>query len=103
MSDWRLLSNLNGKKTELQKQSDGTVLICSLQECDPVLDHNKFLRDHVAVDRRSEMHHVASIPNVIVAQWLAEGIDVYSGDCQDRVARKLNDPDYLTSAPVAAR
>ena len=38
--------------------------------------------------------HVATIPNAILAKWLLEdGIDVWSGEHQDGLARKLNDPD----------
>lgn len=104
MSDWRPLSRpFNGTQTDVLFDASGKVVFRTLQECQPVLDANKVRRDDA--DRGwvmgGDMRRVASIPAVIIAEWLAEGIDVFSGDQQDRVARKLNDPDnfYLRTAP----
>jgi hypothetical protein len=104
MSDWRPLSRpFNGTQTDVLFDSSGQVVFRTQQECNPVLAVNKELRD--SGDRGwcadGDMRRVASIPAVIIAEWLQEGIDVFNGEHQDRIARKLNDPDnfYLRTAP----
>jgi hypothetical protein len=46
-------------------------------------------------DRGSHhMHHVAHIPNVVIDQWMAEGLDVFNPDHAERVWKRLNDSDW---------
>jgi len=104
MSDWRPLARRpDGRATDVLFDHNGQVIFRTLQEVQPILDVNKDKRN--LSDRGwcagGDMRRVASIPNVVIAQWLQEGIDVWSGDQQDAVARKLNDPDYfyLRTAP----
>lgn len=102
--NWRPLSHReDGTQTDCLFDSDGKVIFRTQQETQPVLDYAKDLRNH---DDRGyfadgDMRRVASIPTVLVAAWMNEGIDVFNPDHQDRVARKLNDPDYfyLRTAP----
>jgi hypothetical protein len=104
MSGWRPLnSTFDGKRTDVLFDGSGKVIFRTQQEVQPILDYAKDLRNH---DDRGyfaggDMRRVASIPAVVIADWLKEGIDVFSGEHQAEVARKLNDPDnfYLRTAP----
>ena len=42
------------------------------------------------------MQKVASIPNVVVMEWMQEGINVMnpSKECIGRIKKKLNSPEY---------
>ena len=101
---WRPLSlQAGGKSTHVKFEADGTVLIRTEQDTQGILDANHALRglNDRGYTPSGDMRRVASIPLAIVMQWAQEGIDVFSGEHQDRVARKLNDPDYayLRTAP----
>lgn len=101
---WRPLSANGGKVTDVKFDSDGRIIVRTRQECDPVLENNKVARNHLDPRRKALGglgRHIATIPNIIVHKWLQEGIDIYSGECQDGLARKMNDPDwaYLRTAP----
>jgi|GEM_PF-820003 len=99
---WRPLSQRAGSDTRVKFDSDGRIIIKTQQECAPILDQNHaFRNDGTKGDTLGgQFRRVASIPNTIIAEWLKEGIDVWSGECQDAVARKLNDPDnfYLRTS-----
>jgi hypothetical protein len=100
MSDWRPLTSHQGIQTEVLFDNEGKVLFRSRQLVDPILDANKAAYNE-GVNRRSTWRKYASIPLNIVHKWLNEGIDIYSGEQQDALARKLNDPAYryLRTAP----
>lgn len=63
---------------------------------DPIIEFAKTLRNHndgYTADR--SIRRVAIIPEIIVQKWRnEEGLDVYNPDHADRLARKLNDPDW---------
>lgn len=105
MPRWRpLISRAGGMQTDVLFDADGKVVFRTQQEVDPVLDHNRVVRNHCGdgYTPSRDMKRVASIPVSIIHKWLTEeGIDVWSGDQQDRLAKKLNDPDYafLRTAP----
>jgi len=42
------------------------------------------------------MHHIAEIPNGVIATWAKDGIDVFSEDpdMQKKVMRRLHDPEW---------
>lgn len=93
--DWRPLTAHGGTVTDVKFDNDGRVIIRSRQEVAPILDDNKLLRNHANPRREGGIgRHVATVPNNIIHKWLQEGIDIWSGDCQDGIARKLNDPDW---------
>jgi hypothetical protein len=102
--DWRPLTSRGGIVTDVKFDNDGRIIVRSRQDVDPILDHNKTLRNH-GQGRKSAMgdlgRHIATIPNSIVHKWLQEGINVYDGEHQAELARKLNDPDwrYLRTNP----
>ena len=50
---------------------------------------------------RRAFRRAAAIPNVVVEQWLREGVDVFDPNDAAEVKRRLNDPDnrFLRTAP----
>lgn len=95
MSDWRPLTSRTGQVTDVKFDSDGRIIVRSRQECDDVLWLNKEHRNSGDAPSKDGWHHKARIPNSIVAKWLLEdGIDIWGGEHQAEVARKLNDPDW---------
>ena len=91
--------------TDVLLDHTGTVIASATQDVEPILEHNKRLR---AEPQRSDWgRHVASIPNVILVQWLNEeqargntGLRMFPHEFDALVARKLADPDwaYLRTA-----
>lgn len=96
---WRPLTSSNGTVKDVKFDADGRIIVRTRQDCDDILSMNKLERNHGRAGK--EWRHIASIPTTIIHKWLQEGIDVFSGECQDALARKLNDPDwsYLRTAP----
>jgi hypothetical protein len=96
MADWRPLNSRGGIITDVKFDTDGRRIIRTRQEVDHILDGNKFQRDHLDHRRydKSLGRKVAEVPATIIHKWLQEGIDIWSGECQDAIARKLNDPDW---------
>jgi hypothetical protein len=77
--------------------------IHSVQDVGPALELTKAMRNHNAGwSPTKELRRAAFIPNIIRDKWLnEEGWDAYRPDLYgDRLARKLNDPDwaYLRTA-----
>jgi hypothetical protein len=77
---------------------DGKLVVHTMQDVEPILERNKALR---SMEQKSDWgRHVASIPNVIIVQWLneeaARGHDVrfLSEEFDQLVARKLRDPEW---------
>lgn len=66
-------------------------------------DIEPIIRDNIARSNETDKHaawgeteRVASIPMVLVVEWLKEGINVMapSPDCLKAIKRKLNSPEY---------
>lgn len=94
MSEWRPLTSRNGQVTDVKFDSDGKIIVRARQECADVLWLNKEQRNHGA-EKNEFGTLVARVPLGIVHKWLVEdGIDVFGGEQQDGLARKLNDPDW---------
>lgn len=74
----------------------------SEQALDPILDRNKAMaNENDGYTPSRDIRRVATIPYVIGLQWLnEEGWWFMDPDNADRLARKLNDPDwrYLRTA-----
>jgi hypothetical protein len=76
-------------------EEDGDRLIIkSTQDVESILAHNRMLQADTTKTRTKEMRHVASIPNIIIEQWLKEGINIFQKEGWERAKKKLNDPDY---------
>ena len=81
---------------------DGNIIERKTQDVEPFFEHNKALYN--AGDGYSpsrELRRAASIPMVVVEQWLSEGIDIFDPNHKEAVRRKLNDPEnrFLRTAP----
>ncbi len=79
--------------------NDKSIIAVSSQDCDPILEQNKALREQ---SQKSDWgRHVAQVPNNIINQWLIEEwakgnlhLSVYSQEFRELVWRKINDPNY---------
>ena len=79
--------------------ADKTITVVTTQDTGPILDRNAALR---AQPQRSDFgRHIASIPNVILVQWLNEeyargntDLRMFTPAFNELVARKLRDPDW---------
>lgn len=94
---WRLLSaHDDGRRTDVKFDDQGRIIVRTQEEVDPVLESNHQHRlngDHRRMG--GDWHFVATVPNVIALKWLQEdGINIWDGEHQDGLARKLNDPDW---------
>lgn len=76
---------------------DDDVTIERVQDVEGILEENKQVYDE---DQRLNAfgRRVASIPNIIVEQWLKEGINIFDmnkdPEVQKKVFMKLNSPDW---------
>ncbi|MBY0430290.1 MAG: hypothetical protein K2Q10_03760 [Rhodospirillales bacterium] len=100
MSGLFLSSQPAKEKTVLfHPQGDGTILIETRQEVEPLLDMAKAMAAHNdGYSPTRELRRVAMIPDVVAVLWLNEGLDIHNHDDPEmgkRLARKLNDPDWL--------
>ncbi|WP_269715766.1 hypothetical protein [Caulobacter sp. NIBR2454] len=82
---------------------DGSVSYAASQDVEAILDHNKKLAtENDGWNKTRDMRRVASIPIMLLMKWQAEeGWDAFDPHNADRLAKKLNDPDYahLRTAP----
>lgn len=81
------------------KARNGQVVVHRVQDVEPYLDANKAeLRDFKPSKNRRK---VAEIPNIIVEQWLKEGINIFDRNHAQAVQRKLNSNEfaYLRTSP----
>lgn len=103
MKDFTYLdTSPSGVRRYFRIEDDGTIVTAASHDTTPIIERNKAMRNHNdGYTPSRELRRVASIPNIIIAQWLhEEGLDVYNPDHADRLAKKLNDPDwaYLRTA-----
>jgi hypothetical protein len=84
--------------TELRYDAAEDALIVKReQDVQPILDANRrAFNDSPEHGRyiKGDMHRVASIPNVVVEQWLQEGINIFDRADWPKVRQKLNSPEY---------
>lgn len=81
-------------------KSNGDLTIERIEDVESILQHNKQLQaenhNKSFINDSSWGHKVADIPNIVIEQWLKEGIDLFSTDpdMKKKVLRKLQDPSY---------
>jgi len=70
--------------------------IAHSQDVTAALDANKKARADAEGRKMGEMERVASIPAVVVMEWMKEGINVMAPNREDlkRMKKKLNSPEY---------
>ncbi len=97
MKDFRhLLTSSAGLSHFMRENADGTTTFSASQDTTPILEMNQAMRTHddgynEARDRR----RVAHIPWVLIYKWRTEeGWDALDPEHEDKLAQKLNDPDY---------
>ena len=73
-----------------------TIIERKTQDVEPVLNHNKALyNDGDGYSPSRDLRRVASIPMVVVEQWLSEGVNIFDADHKAEVMRRLNSSEYL--------
>jgi len=83
----------------LLDRTDKTIVASTWQDVAPILARNKALRRE---PQRSDWgRHIATIPNVILVQWLNEeyargnvGLRLFGKEFDALIARKLRDPEW---------
>lgn len=96
----RLLNAENGVSSTFHYDSDGDKSIVeTVQDVEPILENNKHLQtlnDGYNADR--SMRRIASIPLVVVQQWMQEdGVNWLALPKDEKAVylrRKLNDPQW---------
>jgi len=77
-------------------EGDDKFHISHSQDVSAILEANKRARATAQGQRMGEMQLVASIPVVVVMEWMKEGINVMAPNREDlkRMKKKLNSPEY---------
>jgi len=80
----------------VKSASTGEVTVAHSQDISGILDQNKKARAEAEGKQMGEMQRVASIPSVVVMQWMKEGINVMAPNREDlkRMRKKLNSPEW---------
>ena len=85
----------HGVRHEWLDNGDGTYTVRSSQDVEPLLERNKALANaNDGYTPSREMRRLASIPNIVLMQWLAEAGSFEILRDPEFLAKKLNDPDY---------
>jgi len=73
-----------------------SVTVSHSQDVSGVLEANKKARAEAEGRKMGETQRVASIPSVIVMEWMKEGINVMAPNREDlkRMKKKLNSPEW---------
>lgn len=83
-------------------QDGGKIVVKHSDDVEPILEHNKALaslNDGWSPSR--DMRRAASIPMIVIEQWMREGVDVFNPDHAKEVRRRLNSSEWrhLRTAP----
>jgi hypothetical protein len=101
---WRLLSaDPNGVKRYARPDGNGGLEIKIEQDVTAALDAAKAMANHNdGYNEARDIRRAAHIPDIVALKWLIEeGWWIHDPASADRLARKLNDPDWrhLRTAP----
>tara|TARA_B110000908_G_scaffold83016_1_gene99396 strand:+ start:897 stop:1196 length:300 start_codon:yes stop_codon:yes gene_type:complete len=77
-------------------RNDDSLTISHSQDISGILAENKRAREAAEGQKMGENVRVASIPSVVVMQWMEEGINVMAPNREDqkRIKKKLNSPEW---------
>ena len=96
MSFEHFLTSPNGMQRYWRDNHDDTFTICTTQDLTATLDYCRDaynLNDGYSETR--EFRRVGFLPDILVMKWLQEeGWNAYDPDCEEKLLRKINDPDY---------
>lgn len=76
--------------------SDGTLIIETKQDVEPLLEQNLLMRndeEYTKYGIGKGWWHVASIPEVLVHKWYKEGFDILTAPMSE-IRKKLQSPEY---------
>lgn len=79
---------------ETWKKEQGKIVLYREQDVEPYLEANKRKRNDFQQRRGSRMRLVADIPNVVVEQWLAMGVNIFDKNDNKKVEQLLNSNEY---------
>ena len=96
MTDRIPLLSEHGVTHEWIDNHDGTFTVASHQNVAPFLDRNKAMaNENDGYNQSRDMRRLASIPNIVLMQWLNEAGSMEILRDPKFLGKKLNDPDYL--------
>lgn len=77
---------------------DGAMIVRRIQDCEPILEYNKFLRSLGPQHYKGEdgnLWHYARVPNIILEEWIHKyGPDVVLNDTDNDFIIKLIEREY---------
>jgi hypothetical protein len=76
------------------KYSQGQLVVKRTQDTTPYLEANKRERTDFQARRGARMRKVAEIPNIVVEQWMREGINIFDRNHAAAIQRKLNSNEF---------
>jgi hypothetical protein len=84
---------------------NGELVVRRRQDTTPILEHNKRVRNDFVSRRGENIRYVAEIPNIVIEQWLKEGINIFDKNDAKKVQQKLNSNEYayLRTSPKKMR
>lgn len=96
MSDVRLpLLKEHGVTHEWVDHGDGNVTVVSSQDVEPILDRNKAMQNfNDGYNKTRDMRRAASIPNVVLMQWVNEVMEHRKCDFYEAM-RVINSDKFL--------
>jgi hypothetical protein len=77
-------------------------VIRSTQDVEPIIENNKRLyNDGDGYSPSREWKRAASVPNIIIEQWMKKGINAYKYEDTPKILAMLDSPEYrfLRTAP----
>lgn len=105
VNDWQLIDDgsWNGLRKWVRGNEDDSVDVAYDQlNLKEYLDDNKRAQNE-SFDRKSEMWHAASIPPIVIMEWLTKhGVRAWDPNHAEGVKRLLNSSEYahLKRAPI---
>ena len=75
---------------------DGRLIVERIQDVEPILERNKRLLNsgHDGYTPSRDMKHVGHIPNVVIEQWMKEGVNIFDPNDAPEVERRLNSSEW---------
>lgn len=101
----RVLSQRPGIRTEFHKDSDGRIIINTVQDVHPILESNKKLANHNGkrVVKLDYAAPVARVPVLVQMEWIKKyGFNPVYAEDDTLLNRLLNDPEwrYLRTSEI---
>lgn len=90
---------IDERGTHLLAVEDGELIVGHSQDVEPILEENKRLYNSASESWKGDLHHVATIPSVMVPLFMEEFKCTYhqlvcDPDIRKKLIAKLNSNDY---------